>query len=217
MCENRANFSRVRRSLRFAMPIVVGDRKVNNLWVNTFTENKIGYMTKMSSIWYNIRSRCITNGAYQEGKPTYYGCKLSDNFKNFQYFANWYSSQVGYSSNYNLDKDILVYGNKIYGENTCVLVPLELNMFFSGLVREKLTLGTCFQKASGKYISQISIGGVNTYLGLFKSEKEARDCYITAKEKEASSWYYRLKNKEFIVDKRIIEKLRTFKIEEINV
>ena len=65
---------------------------------------------------------------YQQRQPTYIGCKVSDEFCNFQNFAEWYSHYI-YKCKYPLeiDKDLLYEGNKIYSPRTCCLLPKEIN------------------------------------------------------------------------------------------
>ena len=71
--------------------------------------------------------RCYDN-KYQLRQPTYIGCSVSDEFCNFQNFAEWYS-HYKYECQYPLeiDKDLLYEGNKIYSPKTCCLLPKEIN------------------------------------------------------------------------------------------
>jgi hypothetical protein len=53
---------------------------------------------------------------------------MSDNFKDFQWFAEWCNNQIGWGvPGYELDKDILSNGEKRYSEQNCVFVPRRLN------------------------------------------------------------------------------------------
>ena len=59
--------------------------------------------------------------------PTYKDCTVCEEWHNFQNFAEWTVQQPFYGSGYQLDKDILVRGNKIYSPETCCYVPQQIN------------------------------------------------------------------------------------------
>lgn len=123
-------------------------------------------------LWKGMLKRCYDN-RYHEDYPTYKDCLASSNFKNFQYFADWCQSQKGFScEGWQLDKDILVKGNKIYSEDNCVFVPISLNSSF-----------TCkdikgyYALPNGKYTS--NYGG--RHLGTFQTKECAVFAHNLAK------------------------------------
>jgi hypothetical protein len=141
---------------------------------------------------------------------------MTDCFKDFQAFTDWHASAVGYGSlGYQIDKDILFTGNKVYGEDTCVLVPAALNSFLtsSAAARGQFAQGVHYRRASRKFVAQLTISGKVTRLGLFNTESEAYSAYRAAKEAEAYRWYERLKAGEFVVGGRVIERMRTWRLE----
>lgn len=71
--------------------------------------------------------------------------------------------------------------------------------------------GVHFHKAGKKFCAAININGQSNYLGLYANLKTACDVYKEAKESEAYRWYERLKAGEFLVDERVIERMRTWK------
>lgn len=187
------------------------------LWIKYYSVSGERFRTKSYSRWNSMRLRCATGGKYQKKFQTYTGCTLSDNFKDFQFFTEWHRWQVGYNlDGYNLDKDILFSGNKTYGEDVCVLVPSALNSFLTArdYLRGNYPQGVSFHKATQKFIAQISINGKRTHLGLYSTPDEAAEAYKAAKEAEARRWCERLKAGEFIVDPRVIERMRTWTFEE---
>lgn len=82
--------------------------------------------------WQNMLMRCYDK-KYQEKKPTYKGCKVKEEWHNFQVFAEWYYKNY-YMVNdeeMHLDKDILFKNNKIYSSETCIFVPKRINGLFT--------------------------------------------------------------------------------------
>ena len=128
--------------------------------------------------------RCYWKG-YQETYTSYIGCTMSENFKYFPYFKEWCNSQIGFNlPTYQLDKDLLVKGNKVYSEDTCCFVPREINnlTIWRKKDRGNHPLGVCWDVKSSKYRSQIQQGDKRVVLGWFDSEFEAFAVYKQAKE-----------------------------------
>lgn len=73
-------------------------------------------------------SRCYSL-AYQRRQPTYVGCTVDPAWHKLSDFKVWFDEN--YRPGYQLDKDILVPGNKVYGPDTCVFVPQRLNLTVS--------------------------------------------------------------------------------------
>lgn len=140
--------------------------------------------TKAYSVWKSMLLRCYSE-SYQAKYPTYLGCHVSENFKNFQYFAEWCQSQVGFGfKDYHLDKDILSGSSKVYSENTCAFIPLRLNLVLQtkpSLVKE-LPLGVVFCKNTGKYLSRCTFDGKCKSLGYFNTPEDASVAYQKAKQ-----------------------------------
>ena len=82
------------------------------------------------------------------------------------------------------DKDLLVFGNKLYSETTCVFVPYEINSFFNeyGNARGEYPLGVCFHKRVGKFTAQCKVNGKLQHLGYFDTPQEAFAVYKPFKE-----------------------------------
>lgn len=109
-------------------------------------EGKYNY-TEYKNIYYHwegMLRRCY-NKKYQDKKPTYIGCQVCDEWLSFQNFAQWYEENYYEieGEEMNLDKDILVKGNKIYSPSTCIFVPKRINGLFTNkkLHRGDLPIG----------------------------------------------------------------------------
>lgn len=182
-------------------------------WVKTFNYDGRTCFTKSGRLWSDVRQRCKVGGHYQNKKPTYIGCTMSDNFKDFQFFADWHQNQIGYGlTDYHLDKDILSDYNKLYSEDNCVLVPKDLNAFFKRFDSlQKLPQGVWISQ-SGLYGASIGNGVTSRkkHLGIFKTIKDASHAYKVAKDSLGKVWYKRLSNNEFNIDPRVIERMRNW-------
>lgn len=165
------------------------------------------------SLWASMLCRCYSEKSLVKN-PTYSGCTVSDNFKNFQYFAEWCQSQIGFNfDGYTLDKDILIKGNKIYSEDTCFFVPRKINNFIltTKASRGDLPLGVCFHKQGNKFMAQCSdFNGLNKYLGLFATPEEAFQAYKAYKESLAKEFAKAYIGK---VDDKIINVLNNYTVE----
>lgn len=112
--------------------------------------------------WHNMINRCYS-GRYR----SYSGATVSGDWHSFMGFYCWWKNHniPGYS----LDKDLVVEGNKVYSEKTCIYIPVWLNSYISNTLEH--TRGVTFDRTLGKYKAQRS--GANRYIGYFDTEEEA--------------------------------------------
>lgn len=129
--------------------------------------------------------RCYSN-AYKKRQPTYEGCEVSNNFKSYEYFYEWCNKQVGFNNkDWQLDKDLLTKGNKVYSENTCIFIPAEINLLL--VKREALRgthpIGVRWHKRDKAFVAKVNKNkGKQEFLGYFNTELEAFNAYKEAKE-----------------------------------
>lgn len=84
------------------------------------TKNKGAYRN-----WIQMIERCYVE---HEKFTNYYDKSVTDTWHNFQNFAPWAESQVGFGlKGWQLDKDILIPNNKVYGPDACCYVPARVN------------------------------------------------------------------------------------------
>lgn len=185
-------------------------------WVSCYRVNNRTQWTVSGRKWDAMQYRCKAGGLLQTKRPTYVGCTMSQEFANFQTFTDWHISQVGYGmQGYELDKDVLVPGNKLYSAETCVLVPSALNQFFSDNGKSSgYHKGVSLYKRSGRYTAQIRADGDQITLGYFHTPEEAAAVYVAAKEAEAKRWAARLSAGEFMADPKVIHILLNYTYRE---
>ena len=164
--------------------------------VGTKHPSKIsGRNTKEYTLWRNMLQRCYST-ILKKKHPTYKDCKLSDNFKSYEYFYEWCHSQIGFGNEgWQLDKDLLVNGNKVYSENTCVFIPNEVNKILTKCTasRGEHPIGVCWNKTKKSFVAHVGKNkGKPEHLGYFKTEIEAFKAYKQAKEafvkEQANRW-----------------------------
>ena len=141
------------------------------------------------TVWYSMLQRCHNSKIHKQ-KPTYSGCAISDNFKSLTYFLDWAKQQVGHNSRdgegrkFNLDKDILIKGNKVYSEDTCCFIPGEINVLFgsSRATRGANPVGVYYDKVRENYQAYVRVNGKKCALGRYTTSEEAFYAYKKAKE-----------------------------------
>ena len=154
-----------------------------------------GVHTKEYGLWKNMLRRCYSI-TYKQKHPTYEGCECSENFKSYEYFYEWCNKQVGFNNkDWQMDKDLLVKGNKVYSEDSCVFIPAEINSLLvkSDKKRGKHLIGVYWSKTNKAFVAQVSMNkGKREHLGYFKTEVEAFNAYKQAKEafikEQANKW-----------------------------
>ena len=148
-----------------------------------------GIKTKEYKLWQSMLERCYSD-SYKKKHLTYQGCEVSENFKSYEYFYEWCNQQVGFDNNgngnpFHLDKDLLVKGNKVYSEDSCVFIPVEINSLLVKRenMRGKYLIGVYWCKTNKAFKAQVSKSkGKSEYLGSFNTEIEAFKAYKEAKE-----------------------------------
>lgn len=164
---------------------------------------------KHYSLWDSILCRCYCE-RYHTEKPTYIGCEVSDNFKNYSFFYEWCEQQIGFGNNkWQIDKDLLVKGNKQYSEDTCVFVPPEINAFLTLRKRDRGKFPIGVSALKGKIKATCNANGICNNLGFFENIEDAFKAYKSFKESHAKVLAARYKD---IVDTRVTESLLNFEV-----
>ena len=158
-----------------------------------------GVHTKEYDLWNNMLKRCYSD-AYQKKQPTYKGCEVSAKFKSFEYFYEWCNKQIGFGNQdnenpFHLDKDLLIKGNKVYSEDSCVFIPREINQLLTKRTasRGEYLIGVCWHNTSKAFVAMVRKNkGKREHLGYFNTELEAFNAYKQAKEsfikEQANKW-----------------------------
>ena len=95
---------------------------------------------------FSMFNRCYDERVHEK-QPKYIGCEVSKEFWNFQNFAQWYDKKI-YQCSYplELDKDLLIEGNKIYSPSTCCFIPKEINIVINYRRQDKKRMRELYEK-----------------------------------------------------------------------
>ena len=139
---------------------------------------------------------------------------MSENFKYYEYFYGWCHEQIGFGSEgWQLDKDLLTKGNKVYSETTCVFLPNEINSLLTRreALRGEHLIGVCWSKTHKAFKAQVCKNkGKREYLGHFKTELEAFRAYKQVKETFIKEQANKFKSQ---IDDRAYEALMNYTVE----
>ena len=171
-----------------------------------------GKITKAYQLWSGMLQRCY-DAKVQAKHPSYIGCEVSENFKNYTYFYDWCHNQLHFGKKgFELDKDLLGDG-KFYSEDVCVFVPTPVNklLVLRGTERGNLPLGVT-AATKGGYIARLNTGSLRKYLGYFSTPEEASACYLEAKR----AYITQLANEyKHVLDVRVYEQLLKIDLENL--
>ena len=148
-----------------------------------------GKITEEYRTWYHMLERCTER--FWDKNKTYLWVSCSENFKSYAFFHKWYNEQRNSNKKdekgkkWQLDKDLLIKGNKLYSEDTCVFVPKRINLLLvkRDAWRGDFPIGVNWNKRNGKFVAQCCAGnGTGTFLGHYDSKENAFHAYKVFKE-----------------------------------
>lgn len=156
---------------------------INDVKLMDFTD-------KRYVLWHSIIRRAYSE-VYHKNKPSYEDVRVSEDWrrlsnfiKDIEKFPNF---DMVVSENWELDKDVLGDGKKLYSKDTCCFIPRELNTLFTRESTKGLKTGVSYNKRLGKFVSSINKGNGSKHIGVFKTEDEAHSVYCKEKQKHLDS------------------------------
>ncbi len=172
---------------------------------------------KEHALWRSMLARCYTERNLKK-KPAYIGCTVSDNFKMYEFFYEWCNEQIGFNAidengrQFALDKDLLIKGNKLYSEDTCVLVPREINNVIVKRQNHRgaYPIGVTVDKRGGNFFAQLNVGKDRRKFGYSSTPEEAFNAYKEAKEAYIKEVANKWKDQ---IDPRVYEALMNYQVE----
>ena len=152
-----------------------------------------GKHTKEYKLWYNIIKRCCDINEKQRSKSiTYKDIVCCDEWLYYENFYEWLHSQPNFNKwikedKWDIDKDVLVKGNKIYSPITCCLMPNNVNLLFINRTNHRGKLPIGVHKNNNKFSAscmnpftkrRIHIGTYDTIDEAFLAYKQYKENII---------------------------------------
>ena len=126
----------------------------------------------------------------QPGKEHYADCTLDPRWYKLSVFKEWIEQWDDFE-NKEIDKDLLIPGNRIYGPDTCLMVRHIVNAWFKPTIKGDLPRGVSWNsswkkgKSPNPYRAQITpIGGKRTALGVYATIEEASAVFEKARKEQ---------------------------------
>lgn len=147
-----------------------------------------GIVVKEYQAWQGIIRRCFDE-KLKEKYPTYKDVTCCSDWLYYEKFYEWIHSQSNFDKwskgdKWEIDKDIILKGNKIYSPETCFLVPHNVNCLFlkSKASRGEMPIGVV--KRNNGYESHCNnpLTGKIEHIGSSKTIEEAFQLYKLYKE-----------------------------------
>lgn len=138
--------------------------------------------------WVAMLDRCY-NEAIHKRQPNYIGCSVVPEWHYFMNFRSWMEKQDWEGKE--LDKDLLIPNNKVYGPTTCCFLSNSVNSFMTegGSLRNGYKAGVSFENRCDKFRAHIRDSekgkGSSKY---FLTEEEAHQDWLANKIENAKFW-----------------------------
>lgn len=155
--------------------VMIDVKAENGFWLKSYTVGGTNVKTRAGRLWNNLETR--TQGKH---KDSCYDTAING-FTDFNQFAEWCQSQHGYMNKddngyfWQLDKDILGQGHKVYCPDVCVFVPNKVN---SILIEQNnssgLPLGVTPSGNGQRYVAKgRDLAGIKRHIGTFDDPEDA--------------------------------------------
>ena len=122
--------------------------------------------------WKAMLQRCYAGDTYNSA---YLGCAVCKEWLTYSNYKLWYD--LNSVPGWEIDKDLLIEGNKVYGPEGCVFLPKYLNGLFKGKNTGRLLKGVLLVR-SGRFQARAWNHGVSQALGTYETEEQAHVIHL---------------------------------------
>jgi hypothetical protein len=155
---------------------VGGRQKQKRVWICPFYRTWTGMLKRGYSEKFKL------------SKPAYKDVTVCEQWHLFSNFKMWMEKQDWEGNQ--LDKDLIIQGNKIYSPDACVFVSGQVNNFLvdCGASRGEYKIGVYWNKRGGKFraLCRNPFRGKQEHLGYFTDEQEAHITWLDKKLEHAN-------------------------------
>jgi len=137
--------------------------------------------------WKGMLQRCYSKNP-KAHNFSYRECSVCDEWLTFSNFKTWMEKQDWKGKD--LDKDIILPGNKIYSPENCCFVSVGLNSLFVIKVADRgnYPTGVIWDKRKGKFRADICAMKKTCHLGYFDTPSDASKAYQKQRSKLLFTW-----------------------------
>ena len=168
-------------------------------------KQKVVWRCPFYNRWTGMIERCYSL-KWRKKYSTYKGCTVCKSWLTFSNFRKWMITKDWEGKE--LDKDLLVEGNKIYSPTTCIFIDQKINKFVLEQLKRKgeFLIGCSWSKQHKRFKANCNNTFTKKYefLGYFDSETEAHLAWKERKHELACQ----LANSEYVTDPRLARVLR---------
>ena len=169
--------------------------------------------TPVYTHWKSMLMRCYSE-KFKANHPAYKECSVCEEWKRLSVFKEWFDKN--YQDDYDLEKDIISKGNKVYSPQTCCFVPRALNILITTDRRRQslypVGVHRCQWGNCVRYQAHFHHNNTTIHVGYFKTPEEAFYAYKSAKEqkvKEIATQYFQ----EGKITQRVYQALMEYQVE----
>lgn len=138
--------------------------------------------------WSSMLERCYS-AKFQEKNPTYIGCSVAPEWYRFSAFKAWMVGNMWEGNQ--LDKDLIVRGNRVYSPTTCIFVPKLINTFIldNTSTRGAYPAGVCWSESKHRFSAQCNnpLTGERGHIGYYSHAADAHIAWAKKKLDHAVS------------------------------
>lgn len=167
-------------------------------------KRKIVWICPYYRTWSSMLQRCYS-GKFAARCPTYADCEVCDEWLTFSTFKSWMEAQDW--EGMQLDKDLLLPGNRVYSPGTCVFVSGPMNLFLTdhGSARGEWPIGVAVALRPDRFVAHCNNPFTRKleHLGVYSTPEEAHEAWRKRKHELACQYA------DMQTDTRIAQALRS--------
>ena len=183
----------------------------------TETDRKHKYYEMCFKRWRAMFQRCYDKKLH-EVEETYRDCEVCKEWWTFSNFFHWFIEKYYELPNerVQIDKDLLIKGNKLYSPDTCCFLPQTINSMLTkgNKIRGKCLIGVSYIVRDRVFRAQCNNGKKQRIsLGDYDCEDDAFMAYKNYKEKLIKEYALKYKN---VLEDKAYKALMSYKVERID-